>query len=372
MRVLVNGLSIRGLSGKHVVHGFLRQLIAWTDGEHEFAMLNYESERDSTSQIHEKLQFIPAPQSAHNWLMRSAWEISELPRIVRKHRIDLVFAPAGAIAPRCPVPQVVLAMNPWCLVDGIRTGAVERFKAGVQRRAYKHAMKNAAMMYYISDHLRGLYRKMAGGALERESDIAYPALDEQTVESAARCAGRIERRRNQILSVSVMAPWKGIDNIVLAVSQLRSQGVDAELKLVGPWPRQTYENQIKNLIREHRLEDAVEITGKVGSEQLHHCYAEAGVFCLMSKCESYGIPAAEAQCFGTPVVGSDCCAMPEICGEGGVFVPPDDRSRTAEALAPLLSDDTVWKKFSNKARENSLKYRWEHCTQPLMKMFSVV
>jgi glycosyltransferase involved in cell wall biosynthesis len=121
----------------------------------------------------------------------------------------------------------------------------------------------------------------------------------------------------------------------------------------------------------HRLESFVTVTGKVSREELYRHYAEAHVFCLMSQCESFGIPAVEAQAFATPVVGSSTCAMPEVCGEGGVFGEPGQPAQTAELLGEILENPPTWRALSDRARRNAARYRWELCSRPLLKMFGV-
>ena len=79
----------------------------------------------------------------------------------------------------------------------------------------------------------------------------------------------------------------------------------------------------------------------------------------MSQCESFGIPSAEAQAFGTPVVTSNCCAMPEVCGEGGMYAPPGDVEQVADALQQLLTDRGLWDRTSIAARENSRRFVWD-------------
>jgi glycosyltransferase involved in cell wall biosynthesis len=91
----------------------------------------------------------------------------------------------------------------------------------------------------------------------------------------------------------------------------------------------------------------------------------------MSRCESFGIPAVEAQAFGTPVVGSNVCAMPEVCGDGGVFGAPEDVPATANLLQRLLTDSADWQDFSDAARRNAAKYQWSECSRPLLSLFEM-
>ena len=165
-----------------------------------------------------------------------------------------------------------------------------------------------------------------------------------------------------------MAPWKGADTLVKAVSLLRQRDIPATAKLVGPWPSPEYRNHVEGLIQSLSLQEAVAITGKVSREELWQNYASAQVFCLMSQCESFGIPAVEAQAFGTPVVGANVCAMPEIGGEGGVFGPPTDSESTADLLESVLTESETWDRLSTAARENVKRFDWDVCSRPLLRI----
>ena len=143
------------------------------------------------------------------------------------------------------------------------------------------------------------------------------------------------------------------------------------LKLVGPWPVPQYEAQIRALISRLNLDRHVEITGCVSREVLHQSYAEATVFCLLSRCESFGIPALEAQIFGTPAVLSEGCAMPEVCGDGATSVPADDPQRAADALVDVFEKSTWRRELSQAALENSARFRWSECSTPLRRMFEI-
>jgi glycosyltransferase involved in cell wall biosynthesis len=255
------------------------------------------------------------------------------------------------------------------MVPGIHQGVVQRLKAATQRHAYRQAWRRAALMVYNSRHMQDLYRRNAGGAMERASCIAYQAIDDDTHAAAQTLETQVKRQPDVILAVSAMAAWKGIETIVDSLATLLRQGCHARLRLVGPWPNPEYERRIREQIAARDLVPFVTITGQVSRDELHREYAAARVFCLMSHCESFGIPAIEAQAFGTPVVGSSTCAMPEIGGDGGEYCDPTDAPRVAELLGRLLEDPRHWQDRSDRARVNAARYRWEKVSRPLMAMF---
>ena len=371
MRVLVNALSAESLSGQHVLYGHLRQLAQWTENEHEFHVVCNKATRPADTQFGPNVQWHEAPASARGWLGRTLWEATTLPRWMRNWQIDLYFTPAGTVLPRSPVPQISLAQNPWCLTSAVPKTFLASCKAVVQRAAYRRAQRSADLMIYNSTHMQHLYRRNAGDRIERRGRIVYQGIQNETHAIAAQTRDPSSKERWTILCVSVMARWKNCETLLRAIQILRGRDVPARLRLVGGWPDVQYRREIEAEIERLDLHDAVQIEGHLSLAELHAAYRSARVYCLLSRCESFGIPAVEAQAFGTPVVGSDTNAMPEIGGSGGVYVSPDDAASAVAALERLLTDDPYWSHMSRAAIENAARFRWEDCSRPLLEMFAL-
>lgn len=370
LRLLVNTLSIGSMSGNHVVYGFLRPLLQWMQPDHEIIVLHYEGQAPPAD-VAAHVASYPVSAKYRHWARRTLWEAMRLPAVVRELRADVMLNVSGALSANCDIPQVVLCQNPWCFRPSAHRHWKDRLKARMQRAGYRRAFKGADLMIYLSDHLRGLYRAANPDAREQDSEIAFVGLNEDTYMSARDLAGT-EREPFSILSVSAMANWKGADTLVEAVHLLRQRDIPATLKLVGPWPDQNYENKVRELITQFNLTDSVQIRGKVSDEELHRLYATHQVYCLMSSCESFGIPAAEAMCFGTPVISTDCCAISEICQPAGLFGPVSDPEWTADALDTALTDNLQWETWSRNAVDRAEQLRWENCAQAFRRIPELV
>lgn len=75
-----------------------------------------------------------------------------------------------------------------------------------------------------------------------------------------------------------------------------------------------------------------------GSDGLRHQLAEADVFVLPTRADGVPWAIVEAMAAGLPVVASDVAAIPELLGETGVVVPPNDPAALAAALRALADD----------------------------------
>lgn len=366
MKIVVNALSVTNLSGRHVLLGHLEQAAAAAAPETRFVVLHHAANADIRRDLGERVRWIECPPWTRRWLPRTVWERVSLPGSGILDDADWLVSPAGTVVPGLPVRQLAFAQNPWCLVPEVHRGVGERLKAALQRSAYRRAMAEADLMVFNSEFMRDAYRANAGFR-ERRSFVAPQGLDRATWDAAERLDG-VARDPLRVVSVSQMAPHKGAEVLVEALRRVREEhGVPATLSLVGSWPDPRYESRVRRLVARLGLDDVVDFRGFVDRDELHRAYASARVFGLLSRCESFGIPAVEAQAFGTPVVTSDCCAVPEVCGEGGAFCAPTDAGSAAAAIAGLLTDEARWEEASRAARRNAERYRWEGCSEPFVE-----
>ena len=370
MRVLVNALSVTNLSGRHVLLGHLSRLAQWTTGQHDYFVLYHKANKDICRDLGKNVKWIQCPVYTGHWVARILWERTLLKKVLSKYKIDLLFNQSGTVVPSLPIRQISYAMNPWCLVLEVERKPLEKIKAFLQRRSYRQAMSKADMMLFLSGYMQQAYRKNSGFE-ENTSEVLYTAINEDTHKAAERHHLKsVQKKPAQILSVSMMAPHKGVETLVRAVHLLRKfQEINANLVLIGSWPDHGYEKKVHNLVNKFGLEDEVSFKGHVPRQELHRYYAESKIFCLMSWCESFGIPAVEAQAFGTPVISSNCCAIPEVCGNGGLYPEPGDFQSVAAQMARLLMDDNLWLQLSNAAIKNAQKYHWDNCSRPLKHIF---
>ena len=365
-KLLVNALSATNPSGVHVLRGHVGQLADVLRGRVRIVVLGRADMADLRAELGERVEWELAPAATRGWPFRAAWERRHLARILRKHGAGIYFTPSGMAAHLPPgVRQIVFCQNPWALVPAARRRR-DAFKAWLQRRAYRRAMRAADVLVFNSRYMQAAYRANAERE-ERRGLVVYQAAEDATRARAA-AAIDVPRRPNQILCVSVMGPHKNAETLVRALREVRAARPEAQLVFAGSWPDPAYERKIRGLVAALGLETAVEFAGFVARERLDRLYAESRVFCLMSRCESFGIPAIEAQLFGTPVVSSTVCAVPEICGAGGLFRDPDDMAGVAAALRTLLADDLEWRRLSAAARANAARFSWRECSRSLVEL----
>lgn len=380
MHVLLHALSCTNLSGRQVLCGHVVEMLRRAAPEHRFTLLHHAGNADLVAMLErawgsalpERLAIRQASPSTEHWTGRVVHDRLSLPSLVRQLNVDAVLTLSGTYLRDLPCAQFTLALNPWAFVTSAHVRPSARIKAALQRHAYRQAVRHADGIGYGSRYMMQLYRGNAH-AEERRGAVVYPAFGPaEIVEMDAVKNENAERDPFGLVCVSLMARHKNIETLLRAIATVRDQyDCPATLRLVGGWSDETYRDEMIALVASLKLNGIVEFTGHVERKVLLRSCARAKVYSLLSRSESFGIPAVEAQWMHTPVVAATGCAAPEVCGEGGLYVAPDDVDGAAQALASLLTQPDEWSRRSQLAGENARRFQYAHTTPVLMDLMGL-
>ena len=80
---------------------------------------------------------------------------------------------------------------------------------------------------------------------------------------------------------------------------------------------------------------------------------------MPSRNEAFGLAALEGMAAGLPVVASETGGLPELVGEAGVLVPPDNPLALANALIGVLTDDVLRQRMADAAVRRAELFSWK-------------
>jgi glycosyltransferase involved in cell wall biosynthesis len=204
------------------------------------------------------------------------------------------------------------------------------------------------------------------GIQPRCAKVFYNGLSESWLARARQPLPAWGDRPMELLSVSNVHPYKRQYLVVQALPQLVKQpGMkDLVYRIVGQCPPE-FRAQLEDLARSLGVEKHVIVHGRLDDDQTQRYFRQARAFVLMSVCESFGIPAIEAMTFGTPVVTSDCCAMPEVCGDAAILSPVDDVNALAKNLAIALTDAAKVNHLRDRGAARVQMFRWDETAESM-------
>ncbi len=113
----------------------------------------------------------------------------------------------------------------------------------------------------------------------------------------------------------------------------------------------------------------ISLKSLIPAEKLREDYINSSLFVMPSLFEPWGKVFFEAMAFGLPVIGGNCCAMPEfiINGYNG-YVVNHEPEEIAEKICTILNSFENYKKYSKNALKISEKYKWETVVKKILKI----
>ncbi|MFI2506672.1 glycosyltransferase family 4 protein [Streptomyces sp. NPDC018972] len=160
---------------------------------------------------------------------------------------------------------------------------------------------------------------------------------------------------SRLLCVAAVTPRKGQHRLVEALASVAD--LPWSCALVGGLGQDPeYVAHLRNLIREHGLEDRLELTGPQAGAALDASYAAADLMVLTSYAETYGMAVTEALARGIPVLATDVGGLPEAVGRApdggvpGILVPPENPAAIAAELRGWFGEADVRRRLKAAAR----------------------
>ncbi|MFJ9723640.1 glycosyltransferase family 4 protein [Streptomyces sp. NPDC101209] len=160
---------------------------------------------------------------------------------------------------------------------------------------------------------------------------------------------------SRLLCVAAVTPRKGQHRLVQALAA----AADLPWTCVcvgGLGHDPEYVTELRQLIREHGLQDRIELAGPQAGAQLDASYNAADLMVLTSYAETYGMAVTEALARGIPVLATDVGGLPEAVGRApdggvpGILVPPEDPAALAAELRGWFGEADVRRRLKAAAR----------------------
>jgi glycosyltransferase involved in cell wall biosynthesis len=171
-----------------------------------------------------------------------------------------------------------------------------------------------------------------------------------------------------LLFVGTLEPRKNLVGLLSAYRLLVDRG-ETEVPLVVVGGRGWLYEDIFAQVQELELSDRVRFLHNVPDADLPALYNGAVLLAAPSFYEGFGLPSLEAMACGTPVVVSDRGSLPEVVGEAGVQVNPDDPEAIAAGLSKVLSDPDRRRRLAEAGLARAARFSWERAARETLEVY---
>jgi len=290
--------------------------------------------------------------------VRVAWEQLVQPWAVYRAGVQLLHAPAFVSPLVAVVPAVITVHDLSFLRFPERFRPSNRlYLSAMTRLSCRRARRVIAVSQATADEIVRLLGVPAGRVDVVPNGVhhtRFRPLPPSQVEAFRREKHLPERF---VLYLGTLEPRKNLVALIEAFARLRAVRPRPVLVMAGG--KGWYYQEIFKRVEELDLVDAVHFTGYVPDDEVPLWYNAATAFVYPSLYEGFGLPLLEAMACGTPVIGSAASCIPEVVGDAGSLVAPDDVAGLADSLERLLSDADLRTELSRRGQAKASGYTWE-------------
>ncbi len=196
-------------------------------------------------------------------------------------------------------------------------------------------------------------------------DENFRPVEDPNVVSAALERYGIEGE--YFLCLGTMQPRKNLSGALSAYAMMRRLS-DVKHKLVVAGKRGWLSEAIVKKARALGIENEVIFTGYVAEEDLPAVLGGATALVFMSLYEGFGLPALEAMACGTPVIASNVSSLPEVVGDAGILLDPQDIASVSSAMTRIATEPGLRAELSGRGLERARLFSWRRCAEETLQV----
>ncbi|MHB9030121.1 MAG: glycosyltransferase [Candidatus Latescibacterota bacterium] len=234
-----------------------------------------------------------------------------------------------------------------------------RFRLWHYRYEHRRAFSRATRVLTLSRYMRTLVTDF--GVPEDKVDVVYHGIDSfESFQTGTRPAAA--PRIPFLFTAGVLAPYRGLEDLLRAFAHLRARGITPPPLLVAgapPGGYTRYSESMHRLARKLGIADSVVWAGSLSRSEMIWCFRFCQAFIFTSRAESIANIVLESLGHGCISISCDHAPMTEIYGDAATFYPWGDGQFLADRIAGILgADEAERMKWKERALLRSQDFSW--------------
>ena len=293
--------------------------------------------------------------SVKNFWQRLWWDQVVLSKIIRKERIDIIWATLyfGPLWP--PVPQIMFQRYAMYYCDHYLDNLNLKMSliTSLRRLLLYFIMRSSFSIVSPSIAMRDMIRSKHPDVAIRKFEVIPHAIFEEDFkkisDTGTKVSAPVGSNNLKLLYVGHLMPFKGLFTLLDSLAQVvkrTTRHVKLSLTIAREdWPKGF--DRFTDMVAKLGIEQYVQILGKVPGSQISSLYENSDILVYPSLCESFGFPLIEAMSRGIAIVAADTAINRELAGDAAIYYPGADIEKTVATLLKVI-DDAVFRKTLGK------------------------
>lgn len=331
--------------------------------EHEFIFI-FDRPFDKSFIFSDNVKPIVVGPPTRHPLLYIIWFELQIPRILKKYKIDLFLSPDGYLSLKTKVPQIgVIHDINFAHRPQDVPGLIGKYYNYYFPKFAKIARRLATVSEYSKNDIATTY-----GIEKSKIDVVYNGANEMYVsiseEKQLHTREEFSNGKPYFLFVGAFSARKNIHNLLKAFDKFKeSDKQNFKLILVG---KPLFRNDDISLTHQKmQYKDDVVFTGRQTPQNLHKLLASAYALTFVPFFEGFGIPVAEAIQCHTPAICSNVTSVPEVGLNAALYVDPNKIEEISEAMLKISTDNTLRSKLIEQAKAQSGIFTWDKSAERL-------
>jgi glycosyltransferase involved in cell wall biosynthesis len=296
----------------------------------------------------------------------------ELPRILRRHHVQLLHSPHFVLPVAQVCPSVVTIHDVIYLAcrEDLPSRAGRLYYAAMIRASTRLARQVITVSRFskneIVRHLNVDPQKVK---------VIYPAVDARFLRTPndrdlKEVLDKYEIDSDYVFYAGIYKPRKNHHGLFRAFRHFIASGGSGKLVIAGPVV--DGKSRLQEFAKELGIADRVIFTGHVADSELRALYAGARVYACPSLYEGFGFTVLEAMACGVPVVCSTAASLPEVAGDAALYADARDPEMFGEALCVAFTDSARRAELVTRGYGNVRRFTWEHAADRCLETYDAI
>ena len=166
--------------------------------------------------------------------------------------------------------------------------------------------------------------------------------------------------------VGAVHPRKNVHRLIQAFDIFKNKtNAPHQLLIAGRFAWQT--GEVKSAYENAKHQKEIQFLGFVSDEELPKLMASAFALVYPSMFEGFGLPILEAMNCDVPVITSNVSSMPEVVGDAGILINPNEVNEIEKAMLEIFQNKKMRSEMIEKGRRQRKKFNWDESAEKVYK-----